>query len=108
LEILRKSDPDTRQAIISFEKQSVQMFFTPENAIADFCRKVKELWNIPRKLFYLLINGVHEDALWKSRSRDNAVQVKIKGLLGGGKKGTATFTLDGEEFRCWTTHDRWG
>jgi hypothetical protein len=29
--------------------------------------------------------------------------VKIKGLFGGGRKGTATFMLDGEEFRCWTT-----
>jgi hypothetical protein len=83
LETLRDAIPDTIRAVITFRKQSVQMFFTPENAIADFCRKVKELWNIPRKLFYLLINGVHEDSHWKPRADLNSVQVKVKGLLGG-------------------------
>jgi hypothetical protein len=49
VETLKKSTPDTLRAIIMFEKQSVQMFFSPENALEDFRRKVKELWNIPRK-----------------------------------------------------------
>jgi hypothetical protein len=38
------------------------MFFSPENAISDFKRKVKDLWNIPSKLYYLTINGAHESA----------------------------------------------
>jgi hypothetical protein len=51
LSILRKSVPDTFQATITFQRQSVHMFFSPENAIADFKRKVKELWNIPAKMY---------------------------------------------------------
>jgi hypothetical protein len=36
------------------------MFFSPKNALADFQRKVKELWNIPKKHYYLSINGIQE------------------------------------------------
>jgi hypothetical protein len=60
LEELRRSTPNTLRAVITFERQSVQMFFSPENAIADFQRKVKDLWNIPEKQYYLLLNGTHE------------------------------------------------
>jgi hypothetical protein len=52
-EALKKSVPNTLRAIITFEKQSVQMFFSPEHALDDFRRKVKELWNIPVGQFYL-------------------------------------------------------
>jgi hypothetical protein len=100
---LKNTVPDTCRAIITFEKRSAQILFSPKNALEDFRRKVKELWNIPRKLYYLTINGVHEAACRKARPGDNTIQVKIKGLLGGGKKGTVTIILEGEECRCWTT-----
>jgi hypothetical protein len=77
------------------------MFFSPENAIADFRRKVKELWNIPPKMYYLSINGVHEGipiTTWPSCS---GVQVTIRGL-GGGKSGKLSLVLEGEEIRCRT------
>jgi hypothetical protein len=83
LETLRESIPNTLRAIITFERQSVQIFFSPENAIADFQRKVKELWNIPKKNYYLLFNGTHESKIPKAWSKNTAIQVKIKGLLGG-------------------------
>jgi hypothetical protein len=83
LSALRSSVPNTFHAFISFWRQSVQMFFSPKNAIADFQRRVKELWNIPKKHYYLLFNGVHDSIPPKSWSNNTLVQVKIKGLLGG-------------------------
>jgi hypothetical protein len=83
LEVLRSSIPNTLQAIITFERHSVQMFFSPENAVTDLKRKVKEIWNIPEKVYYLLINGSHESITPKSWPKVVCVQVKMKGLLGG-------------------------
>jgi hypothetical protein len=60
LEGLKASIWDTLRAIISFERQSVQMFFSPKNAVTDFKKKVKELWTIPERMYHLLINGAHE------------------------------------------------
>jgi hypothetical protein len=59
------------------------MFFSSENAIADFERKVKELWNIPRKMYYLLINGKYESHVSVDWPNCAMVCVKLKGLLGG-------------------------
>jgi hypothetical protein len=59
------------------------MLFSPENALDDFHRKVKELWNIPAKRFYLLINGVHEEIPITKWASCTSVRVCIKGLLGG-------------------------
>jgi hypothetical protein len=100
LSILKDSIPDTRQAIITFQGQSVQMFFSPENAIADFKRKVKELWNIPVKMYYLIANGIHE-SLVKAWHNVTSVSVNIRGM-GGRKTGQLTLFLEGEEIRCKT------
>jgi hypothetical protein len=100
---LHNAIPNTLCAIITFERQSVQMFFSPENAIADFERKVKNLWNIPRKMYYLLINGKHESHLnpkWPIRT---AVCVKIKGLLGGDPR-ELTIWINNEKMCCTTDH----
>jgi hypothetical protein len=78
------------------------MFFSPENAIADFKRKVKDLWNIPEKMYYLLINGVHESITPKSWPKCWFIQIMTKGLLGGGKSGALTIFIEGEECRCRT------
>jgi hypothetical protein len=48
----KESTPTMRQAMITFQKHSVQIFFSPENAIVDFKRKMKELWNIPMKMYH--------------------------------------------------------
>jgi hypothetical protein len=61
------------------------MAFPPENAREDFHRKVKELWNIPRKMYYLLINGAHEAVAKITKTGETSVMVKIKGLPGGTK-----------------------
>jgi hypothetical protein len=79
------------------------MFFSPENALEDFRRKVREHWNIPKKLYYLLINGKHEEIQTTEWPRLSSIRVCIKGLLGGGKKGVLTISFDGEKCRCWTT-----
>jgi hypothetical protein len=100
---LRRAVPDTRPAIISFEKQSVQMLFSPDHAFEDFSRKVKELWNIPVKSYYPLVNGRRENVFSGKWPACTSVRVCIKGLLGGGKKGMLTVSFEGEECRCWTT-----
>jgi hypothetical protein len=78
------------------------MFFSPENALADFRKKVKEVWNIPEKIYYWTINGVHESRILKQWTKITAVQVKVKGLFGGGRTGTLTLIIDEEECRCKT------
>jgi hypothetical protein len=102
LEVLRSSVPNTLRAIITFERQSVHMFFSPENALAHFQRKVKELWNIPKKHYYLSINGAHDSKIPKAWPEVTAVLVTINGLLGGGEKGALTLIIGGEECRCYT------
>jgi hypothetical protein len=102
LETLRSSVPSTLQAIITFGKHSIQTFFSPENALADFRKKVKEVWNIPSKIYYLFINGAHESRIPEVWSMTTVIQVKAKGLLGGGRKGALTLVIEGEECRCYT------
>jgi hypothetical protein len=82
LEALRSSIPDTLRAIITFGRQSVQMSFSPENAIAHFRRKVEEIWGIPRNVYWLSMNGKHETLItsWPQRS---TVEIHIRGPAGG-------------------------
>jgi hypothetical protein len=85
LKTLKDSIPATLRAIITFERQSVQMFFSPDHALEDFRRKVKELWNIPMNHYFLKINGMHEDVTPQIWGDNTTVRVEIKGLLGGTK-----------------------
>jgi hypothetical protein len=104
LEMLRKQIPSTRLAIITFEKHSVQMLFSPEQALIDFRRKIKELWNIPEKMFYLLVNGKHEDQVVKEWPTQSLVTVCLRGLLGGEGTGVVIISFDGgDDYHCWAT-----
>jgi hypothetical protein len=85
VELLRNQPPDMSSAIISFGKHSVQMFFSPKHALDDFRRKVKILWNIPPKMYYLLVNGKHENRVRIDWPAQSLVQVCLRGLLGGTK-----------------------
>jgi hypothetical protein len=82
LATLCSSVPDTLRALITFERQSVQMFFSPENPIASFRNKVEETWNIPSEIYHLLINGVHESRTPKAWPHCTNVQIKIRGPEG--------------------------
>jgi hypothetical protein len=83
LETLKSMPTRSPSAIITFENHSVQTFLPPENVLEALHRKVKEFWKIARKMYYLLITGVHETVRWSIRNGENATQVRIKGLLGG-------------------------
>jgi hypothetical protein len=99
VDLPKNSIPETLRAIITFEKQSVQIFFSPENALEDFRRKVKELWNIPVKHYYMKINGVHENIPCVSWPQTTLVSVEIKGLMGGKEDDDpVNFVLDGDIF----------
>jgi hypothetical protein len=82
LATLKDAIPSTLRAIIEYGRQAVQMFFSPGNAIADFKRKVKELWNIPVKMYHLLINGAHESRPIKDWPMCFIVRVAIRGSGG--------------------------
>jgi hypothetical protein len=69
-------------AIISFAGQSRQIFFNPSNAIQRLTKKIKEIWNIPRKLYWLSVNGKHESKA-KSWPQVSNVEIKIRGLGAG-------------------------
>jgi hypothetical protein len=73
---------DSLQAIIEFDRQTVQMFFSPKSAIADFKKKVSDLWNFPVKMYCLLINGVHESISIKNWPTCSIIRVKIGGSGG--------------------------
>jgi hypothetical protein len=78
------------------------MSFTPENAIADFKRKLKELWNIPEKIYYLSANGVHESLEHDPWTKESTIQVKVKGP-GGKPEGIS----DDDEFWEDPREDEW-
>jgi hypothetical protein len=99
--IFKESSPTTLPAIITFQRQSVQMFFSPETAVAHFKRNVKELWDIPSKMYYLLINGVHQGFSVTAWPKCSGVQVVIRSS-GAGKSGKLSLFLEGEEIRCRT------
>jgi hypothetical protein len=76
-----KQDNSGSSAIITFGRQSRQIFLEAHNAIQRLVQKIKEIWNIPRKLYWLLVNGKHE-SLVTSWPRVSTIQIKIKGLAG--------------------------
>jgi hypothetical protein len=82
LGILKESMPAICQTILSFEKYSVQVLFSPSNAVADLERKVKDLWNIPEKMYHLLANGAHEAIPATSWPELSMVRAKIGGNVG--------------------------
>jgi hypothetical protein len=43
---------------------------------------VKELWNIPLKMYHLLVKGAHELSAPETWRTHSLVQVKIKGMAG--------------------------
>jgi hypothetical protein len=72
-----------KSAIISFGKDSRQVFFDEANAIPMLTKRIKELWGIPRKIYWLSVNGKHESTVstWPQTS---SVVIQIRGLAGEG------------------------
>jgi hypothetical protein len=101
LEVLRSSTPNTIQAIITFERHSVQMFFSPENALTDFRRKVKEVWNIPSKIYHLLINGAHESRIPKTSGQDSRDTFRFRTKM----RATSKDGSQGKHTGCFRTGD---
>jgi hypothetical protein len=79
---LLKKDNAGYSAIILFGGQSRQIFFDPPSALQTLTKKIKEIWNIPRKIYWLSVNGKHESkvTLWPLVSN---VEIKIRGLGAG-------------------------
>jgi hypothetical protein len=76
-----KSDSGGHSALISFGSQVRQVFFEPHDAIQRVTQKINEIWNIPRKIYWLSVNGKHE-SLVTSWPQNSSVQIRIKGPAG--------------------------
>jgi hypothetical protein len=72
----------SKSALISWGGQSRQVFFDGTDAIPILTKKIKEVWGIPRKIFWLSVNGKHELLVtsWPHRS---TLEIRIKGPAGG-------------------------
>jgi hypothetical protein len=44
-------------------KQTKQIFFHPERALDEISWQIKKHWSIPRKVYWLQINGGHESQI---------------------------------------------
>jgi hypothetical protein len=71
----------SKSAIISLGRQSRQIFFDETNAIPMFTKKIKEIWGIPRKIYWLSVNGKHESTVTSS-PHVSMVVIQIKGPAG--------------------------
>jgi hypothetical protein len=89
--ILRSHCAETKLALVSWNGQTKQMFFRPENALEDLSAQIKRQWAIPRKVYWLQVNGIHESQIsdWPAES---SVVVKVRGF-GAGPMATVKIHL---------------
>jgi hypothetical protein len=79
--ILRSHCADTKSALVSWNGQTKQMFFNPDHAIEELTSQIKNHWGIPRKVYWLQINGNHESQV-QCWPKESSVVVKVTGLGG--------------------------
>jgi hypothetical protein len=77
-----KQDEGSLSALVSLGKDTRQIFFEAHNAVQRLVQKIKEIWNIPRKLYWLSVNGKHESQI-TSWPKTSNVEIKIRGLGAG-------------------------
>jgi hypothetical protein len=95
---LRSDSAETKSALVSWNNQTKQMFFNPEHAIEKLSTQIKKQWGIPREVYWLQVNGIHE-CQTKDWPSESSIVLKVRGL-GAGPKAT-TIWIDGQECRCW-------
>jgi hypothetical protein len=81
--LLKEYWKETNSALVSWGNQTKQLFFHPENALEEIKWQIKKHWSIPRKFYWLQINGRHESQItdWP---RESSIEIKIRGLGAGG------------------------
>jgi hypothetical protein len=79
LTTLREKSDGMKSVLITWGNHTKQVFFDESNAIPGITRKIKEVWSILRKIYWLQINGRHESQIheWP---RESSVVVKVRGL----------------------------
>jgi hypothetical protein len=55
--------PFCKSATTNWGVQSVQVLFEESQATAAITKKIKDTWWIPRKFYWLKVNGVHESGI---------------------------------------------
>jgi hypothetical protein len=71
----------SKSALISWGGQSRQIFFKDTQAIETLTKKIKEFWGIPRKFYWLSVNGKHESTI-SSWPQNSTVEIHIRGPAG--------------------------
>jgi hypothetical protein len=82
---LKESMKGMKSALISWGKHSKQIIFEETCAIGTVTRQIKRLWNIPRKIYWLQINGRHESQI-QEWPKESSIVIKIR-CLGAGEFG---------------------
>jgi hypothetical protein len=78
---LKEDKSWSKSAVILWGRQVKQIFFDEVRAISVLVQRIKEIWGIPRKIYWLKINGKHESLVctWPQNS---IVEIQIKGPAG--------------------------
>jgi hypothetical protein len=95
LTTLKSCCSETKSALVTWSNQTKQMFFNPDHASEELSAQIHKHWGIPKKVYWLQINGVHESQVrdWPSES---SIAIKVRGL-GAGKVGWITIHINDEE-----------
>jgi hypothetical protein len=80
-----KNCPASKSAIVTWNTRSMQVHFEESHAIDSITKKIKDTWAIPRKYYWLRINGVHESKIREWPQVSN-VSIEIRGLGAGPSK----------------------
>jgi hypothetical protein len=99
LSILKGREEDTKSAVISWERQSARTFFSPDHAVAEFERKIKDHWGMPRRVYWLCINEQHESQM-KEWPEESSVVIKIKGLGAGPVRYRFAVRFEGKRMKA--------
>jgi hypothetical protein len=74
--ILKENWEEMKSALVSWGKQVKQMFFHPEYALEELICQIKRHWSIPRKFYWLQINGPHESQVTEL-PKESSVIIKV-------------------------------
>jgi hypothetical protein len=79
---LLRSLPASKSVIVTWNNLSIQVHYEEPHAIEALSKAIKDKWAIPRKYYWLKVNGIHEAGLTEWPQVANA-SVEIRGLGAG-------------------------
>jgi hypothetical protein len=94
--LLKRCHAEMKSALVTWNRQTKQMFSHPSRAIEELTRQIKNHWSIPRKIYWLQVTGKHESQIhdWPAES---SVFIKVRGLGAGRYDDDESDAIDDEE-----------